>query len=148
LASDIIGRKYRHLFPDVSLSEKLERDDLIDRKLKHMSEATARWNLFTLLKFDIEGFIYHSSIKRNALEMVDVMVNDQIAPLMTKTEIEDHLLTINPQAYRAAGSTHFGHTDLGRTLVPTGPSPLADSILDGSFSHPNHAINDFTYQLQ
>jgi hypothetical protein len=68
LASDFIDRKYQHLSPDVSLSEKLEREDLIDRKLKNISEATARRNLFTLPKFDIKGFVNPESIKRNALE--------------------------------------------------------------------------------
>jgi hypothetical protein len=87
LASGIIERKYRHLSPDVSLSDKLERDDLIDRKLKHMSEATARINLFTLIKFDIKGFIDPYSIKNNDLTRVDVTINNQTAPLTTKNEI-------------------------------------------------------------
>jgi hypothetical protein len=47
----------------------------------------------------------------------------------------------------ASGTTPFGHTALGRSLGPTGDSPLADSILDGSLSHPNHALIGFTQKL-
>jgi hypothetical protein len=37
---------------------------------------------------------------------------------------------------------------LGRSLGPTGDLPLADLILNGSFSHPNRAVNAFTQQLR
>jgi hypothetical protein len=144
LASDMIYRKYRHLSPDVSPSDKLERENHIDRNLKYTSNATARRNLFTLLTFDMKGFIDPYSIKRNTLTRVDVKINNQVSPLMTKNKIKYHLLKRNPQACWAAGSTPFGHTDLGRAPRPTGYSPLTESILDGSFSHTDHAINDFT----
>jgi hypothetical protein len=113
-----------------------------------MFEATARRNLFTMLKFDIKGFIDHDSIKRNAITRVNVTINVCISPLTTKSEIENHLLQRNPQAYWAAGSTHFGHTSLGRSLGHTGDSPLANSILYGTFTHPNLAVNAFTSQLR
>jgi hypothetical protein len=57
LASDIIYRRYRQLSPSSSLSDKIERADLIERNLKHTSEANARRNLFNMLRFDIKGFI-------------------------------------------------------------------------------------------
>jgi hypothetical protein len=75
LVSDIINRKYRHVSPSTSLSEKLELEDFIDRKLKHIFEATARRNMFTMLNFDIKGFIDEDSIKRNALARVDGKTN-------------------------------------------------------------------------
>jgi hypothetical protein len=81
LASDIIECKHIHLFPSTSLSENLKRDDLMDRKLKYISEATTRHNLFTKLKFDIKGFIDPRSIKRNALTRVNVNINGCINPL-------------------------------------------------------------------
>jgi hypothetical protein len=112
LASDIIDQKYSHLFPSTSISYRLERDDLTERKLKYMSEATARRNLFAMLKFDIKGFIYPDSIKMNALTRVDVTINICISPLTTKSEVEYHLLSRNHQAYWEAGSTHFVQTPL------------------------------------
>jgi hypothetical protein len=147
LATDIIDRRYHHLAPEHSISDKLECDDLIDNKLKYMLEAKARSKLFTMLRFDIKGFIYPHSIKRNALTRDDVMSDGCLTPLTTKVEIEDHLLTRNPQSYMASGTTPFGHTALGRSLFPTGDSPLSEFILDGSFSHPNQTASSFTQQL-
>jgi hypothetical protein len=54
LTSDIIDRKSPHLANLVYLSDKIQHDGLIDRKLKHMSEALVWCNLFTMLKFDIK----------------------------------------------------------------------------------------------
>jgi hypothetical protein len=105
-----------------------------------MSEANARRNLFTMLRFEIKGFIDPDSIKRNALTRVDVTNEGCITPLTTKNEIEDHLLQRNPQSYWAVGSTPFGHTPIGKSLGPTGDSPLSKSILDGTFNHPNLSV--------
>jgi hypothetical protein len=148
LSSDIIDRKYSHLSHLTSLSDKVERDDLIEWKLKYMYEANARRNLFTMLRFDIKGFIDPDSVKRSAITIVDVTIDVRIAPLTTKIEIEDHLLQRNPQAYWASGNTPFGHTPLGLSLGPTGDSSLANSILNGTFTHPNLAIQAFTSQLR
>jgi hypothetical protein len=87
LASDIIDRRYHHLSPEHSISDKLERDDLIDNKLKHMKEAKAKSNLFTMLQFDIKRFIDPRSIKRNDLTRIDVLVYGRLSPLTTKAEI-------------------------------------------------------------
>jgi hypothetical protein len=57
MASDIINRRYRHLSPQHSISDKFEREDRIDNKLKHTKEAKAKINLFTVLRFNIKGFI-------------------------------------------------------------------------------------------
>jgi hypothetical protein len=138
LNTDIIDRLYHHLYPEHSISDKLERDDIIDSKIKHMKESKARSNLFTMLQF----------IKRNAPTRVNVMVDGLLTPLTTKANIEDHLLYRNPQANLTSGTTPFGHTALDRSLGPTGDSPLADSILDGSFSHQNRADSAFTQQLR
>jgi hypothetical protein len=86
-------------------------------------------------------------IKSNTLTHVDVLIDGQLMPLATKAEIEDHLLARNPLAYLASGTALFGHTVLGRSLGPTGDSYIADVILNGSFSHPNRAVNAFTQQL-
>jgi hypothetical protein len=120
LASDIIDRRHRHLSPQHSISDKFEQEDLIDNKLKHMKEAKAKSNLFTILRFDIKGFIDPHSIKHNALTCVDVLIDGRLAPLTTKAEIEDHLLARNPLEYLASGTTRFGHTVIGRSLGPTG----------------------------
>jgi hypothetical protein len=96
-----------------------------------MNETTARRNLFTILRFDIKGFINPSSIKHSALSRFDVTTNGVISSLTTKLEPEDHLLLRNPKAYRAPGTNPFGHTSPGRQLGNTGDSPLANkSILD------------------
>jgi hypothetical protein len=113
-----------------------------------MAEANSRRNLFTMLRFNTKGFIDPNSINNNALTRVDVTIVGCITPLTTKNEIEDHLLQCNHQAYWAAGSTPFGHTPLGRSLGPTGDSPLANSILDGKFIHPNLAVKYFTSHLR
>jgi hypothetical protein len=91
LASDIIDRRHRHLSPQHSISDKFEREDLIDNKLKHMKEAKARSNLITMIRFDIKVFIDPYSIKRNALTRVDVLIDGQLTPLTTKAEIEKPL---------------------------------------------------------
>jgi hypothetical protein len=75
LASDIIDRHYRYLFPEHSISDKFQHEDLIDNKLKQMKEAKAKINLFTMLRFDIKGFIDPHSIKCNSLTSVDVLVD-------------------------------------------------------------------------
>jgi hypothetical protein len=113
-----------------------------------MSDANARRNLFTMLRFDIKGFINPDSIKINAITRVNVTIDGRITPLTTNNEIEHNLLQHNPHSYWAAGSTPFGHTPPGRSLGPTGDSPLANSILDGTFTHPNLAFKVFTSQLR
>jgi hypothetical protein len=113
-----------------------------------MNESTARRNLFTLLKFDIKGFINPSSVKRSALTWIDISITDVVSSLTTKSELEDHLLQRNPKAYWASGSTPFGHTAPGRHLGDTGDSPLEESIIDGSFTHYNLVIRAITSNLQ
>jgi hypothetical protein len=113
-----------------------------------MNESTARRNLFTLLKFDIKGFINPSSIKLSALTIINTTTNDVFSSLTTKRELEDNLLLRNHKAYRASGSTPFGHNALGHQLIYTGDSPLDESILDGSFTHSNPEILAVTSNLQ
>jgi hypothetical protein len=123
LATDIIDIKYAHLSGSTTLSDKILRDDLIDNKIHSMNESTARHNIFTLLKFDIKGFINPSSNKRRALTRIDITKND-VVPWLTNTgELEDHLLLRNPKAYWASGSTPFGYTALGRLLGNTSDPP-------------------------
>jgi hypothetical protein len=57
LASDIIHLKYRQRSPSTSISDKLEREDLIETKLANVLESTNRRNLFTMLKFEIKSFV-------------------------------------------------------------------------------------------
>jgi hypothetical protein len=114
ITSTIINRKSPHPANSVYLSDKLQRNDLIDRILKNMDAALARRNLFTMLKFDIKGFIDRDSINRNALARVDITIDGIVTPLTTKDENEDHyLLKGNPQAYWDSGTAHCGHIDLG-----------------------------------
>jgi hypothetical protein len=96
LAADIIDRKHDHLCGSNALSGKIQRDDLIDKKIRSMNESNARHNLFTLLKFDIKRFINPSSIKWSALTRIDITPNDVISSLTTKGKLEDHLLQRNP----------------------------------------------------
>jgi hypothetical protein len=65
LATDIIDRKHDHLCASPNLSDKTLHDDLIKNKIRSMNESTARCNLFTILKFDIKGFINPLIIKQN-----------------------------------------------------------------------------------
>jgi hypothetical protein len=113
-----------------------------------MNESTARRHLFTLLKFDIQGFINPSSIKCSALTRIDVTTNGVVSSLTTKLELEDHLLLRNPKTYWAYGFTHFVHTSLGRQLGDTRDYPLAEYILDGSFTRTDSAIRAFTCNLR
>jgi hypothetical protein len=122
----------------------LEHDDLTDNKFKHMKEAEAKSNLFTMIRLNIKGFIDLRSIKRNALTHVDVLVDGRMMLLKTKAEIEDQLLARNPRAYLASGTTQFGHKALGRSLGPNRDSPLADLILNDSLLPPNRAVSAFT----
>jgi hypothetical protein len=96
LASDIIDRRHRHLYPQHSISDKLEREDLIDNKLKHMKDAKAKSNLFTMLRLNIKGFIDPHIIKRNALTRVDFRIDGRLTLLTRKAELEDHLLARDP----------------------------------------------------
>jgi hypothetical protein len=89
LLSDIIDRKHAHLSSPSTLSDKNLHDDLIKNNIRSMNESTARRNLFTLLKFDIKGFINPSSIKRSALAIIDVTTNGVVSSLATKLELED-----------------------------------------------------------
>jgi hypothetical protein len=75
LTSEIIDRRHRHLSPQHSISDKLEREYRIDNKLKHMKEANAKSNLFTMLRFNIKGFIDPHSIKCNTPTHVDVLID-------------------------------------------------------------------------
>jgi hypothetical protein len=63
-----------------------------------MNESTVRCNLFTLLKFDIKGFISPSIIKHSALTPIYITTHDVVSSLTTKGELEDHLLLRNPKA--------------------------------------------------
>jgi hypothetical protein len=78
-----------------------------------MNESKARRDLFTLLKFNIKGFINPSSIKKSLLIRVDITSNGVVSYLTTKSEIEDHLLQCDPLAYWASGTTPFGYSALG-----------------------------------
>jgi hypothetical protein len=49
-----------------------------------MSEVNARRNLYTMLRFDMKGFIDPDSIKRNALTRVDVTIAGCITPLKAR----------------------------------------------------------------
>jgi hypothetical protein len=64
-----------------------------------MKEAKAKSNLFTVLRFNIKGFIDPHSIKHNALTHVDVLVDGRMMPLTTKAEMEDHVIARNARAY-------------------------------------------------
>jgi hypothetical protein len=83
----------------------IQQDDLIYNKIRCMNKSKARRNLFTLLKFDIKGFINPYSIKHSALTCVDIKMNDVVSSLTTKAEIEDHLLQRNAIPYWASGAT-------------------------------------------
>jgi hypothetical protein len=119
LASDIIDRKHAHVSSPSTLSEKILRNNLIEKKICSMNESTARRNLFTLFNFDIKGFINPSSIMHSALTRIDVKTNGVVSSTTTKLELEDHLLLCNPKAYWASGTIPFGHTSLGRQLGDT-----------------------------
>jgi hypothetical protein len=99
------------------------------------------------LKFDIKDFINPSSIERSALTPGDLTTNDVVSSLMIKGGIEDHLLP-HFLAYWESGSTPFGNTPLGTQPGDTGDSPLAGSILDGSFTHHNLAVRSLTSHLR
>jgi hypothetical protein len=72
-----------------------------------MKEAKAKSNLFTMLRFDVKGFIDPHIIKRNALTCVDVLIDGILTPLTTNADIENHLFARNPLAYLASGTTPF-----------------------------------------
>jgi hypothetical protein len=146
LASDIINRKHSYLRGCNTLSDNIPREDLIEHKIRAMNKTKSRRDLLTLLKFYIKGVINPSRIKRSTLTHVDLTSNGVVSFLTTKSEIEDHLLQRNPLAYWASGTTPFGHSALGRLSGDTGDSPITESILDGSFSHPNLAVRAFTAQ--
>jgi hypothetical protein len=129
LVTASIGIKHAHLCASPNISDNIIRDDLIENKIHSMNEYTARRSLFTLLKFDIKGFINPLSIKRTALTIIDITKNDVVSSLTTKRDLEDHLLLRNPKTYWKSGSPPFGHTPLGRQLRDTGYSPLSESIL-------------------
>jgi NADH/NAD ratio-sensing transcriptional regulator Rex len=84
LASDIIGCKHSHLHGYNPLSDKIEREDLIEHKIRAMNESKARRDIFTLLKFDIKSFINPSSMKISAFTRVDITSNGIISSLTTK----------------------------------------------------------------
>jgi hypothetical protein len=88
LASDIIDRKHAHLPSPTTLSTKILHNDLIKNKISSMNESAARRNLFTLLKFDIKGFVNPSSIKRSALTRINVTTYGGVSSLTTKLELE------------------------------------------------------------
>jgi hypothetical protein len=100
-----------------------------------------------MLTFNIKGYIDPDSTKKNGLARVDVTIDGIVTPLTTKDEIEEHLLKRNPQSYCASGTIPFLHTDLRQAIGPTGDSPHAESILDGSLTHPDLAVWAFTSQL-
>jgi hypothetical protein len=147
-AADVIHITHAYLCGYNVQSDKIQRDDLIDNKIRSMNESNARCNLFTIFKFDIKGFINPYSIKHSALTQVDITTNYVVYPLTTKGEIEDHLLQHNPLAYWASVSTPFGHTPLGRLLGDTCDSPLAESIPDESFTRHNLVVRALTSHLQ
>jgi hypothetical protein len=67
LTSDIIDRKYQQISTSDYLTDEFQCEDFIDRKFKHISEASARRNLFTMLKFNIKGCVDPYSINQNDL---------------------------------------------------------------------------------
>jgi hypothetical protein len=105
LAADIIDRKHAQLCGLNKLSDKLQRDFLIDKNIRSMNESNARYTMLNLLKFDIKGFENPSSISYySVLTRVDITTNDVVSSLTTKEKKEDQLLQHKPIVYWASGS--------------------------------------------
>jgi hypothetical protein len=49
--------------------------------------------------------------------------------------VEKHLIQRNVEQFPHAGATPLGYTYLGRELGHTGDTPMAEAILDGTFTH-------------
>jgi hypothetical protein len=47
----------------------------------------------------------------------------------------DHLIKRNVEQFSHAGATPFGYTELGKDLVHTGDSQMAQDIYDGTLEH-------------
>jgi hypothetical protein len=55
--------------------------------------------------------------------------------IVSKTQVEEHLIERNVEQFSHAGATPLGYTDLGRELGHTGDTPMAEAILNGTFKH-------------
>jgi hypothetical protein len=65
--------------------------------------------------------------------------------------VEEHLIERNVKKLLHAEETPLGYTDLGRELVHTGDTPMAEAILDGTFEHDSladDALADILKQLR
>jgi hypothetical protein len=63
--------------------------------------------------------------------------------IISKDDLEDHLIARNVEQFSHAGATPFGYIYLGKELGHTGDSPMAQAIYDGNLEH---ALSDSAIQ--
>jgi hypothetical protein len=108
------------------------RDDLIKKEVKaRENRRAAQWTVRKLGR----------SAKKSGLMRVDVELRSVVwKQLMEKEEIEEHLIARNVEQFSYAGATPFWYTPLGKMLVQTGVSPIANGIYNGTLDH--EALDD------
>jgi hypothetical protein len=106
-----------------------ERDDLIQKEVKARENRRAAQRTFGKLGRQIRGRVEPNSAKKSGIMRVEVELRINVwKKLMGKKEIEDHLIARNVEQFSHAGATPFGYTPLGKELVHTGNSHMADDI--------------------
>jgi hypothetical protein len=93
-----------------------------------------------------------NSTKKSSLNRLDVQTEDGLwQQIVSKNQVEEHLIERNVEQFSHAGATPLGYTELGRELGYTGDTPMAEAILDGTFVHESltdEALADIVQQLR
>jgi hypothetical protein len=70
--------------------------------------------------------------------------------IVGKDQVVEHLIERNVEQFSHAGATPLGYTELGQELGHTGDTPMAETILEGTFDHDSlsdDALADIVKQL-
>jgi hypothetical protein len=113
-----------------------EREEQIEKEVKQQETIRATQKSFRKLGYQIRGHVKPNSTKKLSLNRLDVQMEDGLwRQIVSKTQVEEHLIERNVEIFSHAGATPLGYTDLGRELGHTGDTPMAKAILDGTFEH-------------
>jgi hypothetical protein len=135
MATARVERRYPHLIED-NVMQAQEREERIEKEVKQRETRRATHKSFRKLGYQIRGHVKPNSTKKSSLNRLDVQTEDGLwRQIIGKTQVEEHLIERKVEQFLHAGATPLGYTDLGRELGHTGDTPMAESILDGTFEH-------------
>jgi hypothetical protein len=95
VATARVERRYPHLVDD-NVMQSQEREEQIEKEVKHQETRCATQKSFRKLGNQIRGHVKPNSTKKSSLNRLDVQTEDGLwRQIVGKTQVEEHLIEIN-----------------------------------------------------